>query len=719
MFNACLCLRDQHDVRLLALAALFCGCVISAAVFLLGQLGGPRYRERARAILMAGLGAAGLLTGAVLLLHLGGTAAPGDLPSAAAGAGSLAVPPRWMVLLLLTAAALSVCGMAVWASRMRSSREHRKRNRSEPAWRAILRSNLVVEFGVDGTVLWANERFLDAMGYSLNDIRGRHHRLFCSEEEAQSAAYSHLWTRLAAGGDGAGEYRRLDRNGNAIWLQATYNPVRGRDGRVERILKIASDITAAKLAAAVAAARLTSLDRSLAVIEFDTRGTIVDANDNFLALMGYRREEVVGRHHRIFCAPGEDTSAEYAAFWQKLGAGEHDGGVYRRLTREGREVWLQATYNPILGPDGRPVRIAKFATDVTAAKLANAEFEARSSAMDRSQAVIEFALDGTVLHANENFLAAVGYMLPEIVGRHHRMFCRPDLAASPEYTAFWQRLGAGSFDAGVYKRVAKDGSDVWLQATYNPILDPDGKPLRIVKFAIDITGAKERNAEFEGKVTAIDRSQAVIEFDLDGTILRANRNFTAAFGYAGEELVGRHHRVLCDKALAASDDYAAFWRRLGKGEFDAGRYRRHGRDGREVWIQATYNPILDAEGKPRKVVKIATDVTRQVRLEREIQVRLAEGERLQHVLEAQRATLNGTLQALDAIVVTIRSIAAQTNLLALNATIEAARAGDAGRGFAVVAQEVKKLARDTRMATEKAAAMILSRGDGVDRDKAA
>lgn len=327
-------------------------------------------------------------------------------------------------------------------------------------------------------------------------------------------------------------------------------------------------------------------------------------------------------------------------------------------------------------------------------------------AICRSQAVIEFALDGTILWANRLFLQVTGYTLAEIVGRHHRMFCTAGYAASPAYAAFWTKLARGEFEAGEYKRLGKHGRELWLQATYNPVFDFNGRPERVLKIASDVTSARLQSAETGGKIDAIDRSQATVEFALDGTILHANDNFLTAFGYGESELIGQHHRVLCDPTLVRSVEYRAFWDRLGRGEFDSGRYRRLGRDGRAVWIQATYNPILDAEGRPRKIVKIASDITREVTLEQEIQAQLKEGQRIQHELELRGNELHRTLGQLAAIASTIKGIAAQTNLLALNATIEAARAGDAGRGFAVVAQEVKKLASQTRLATEEAAGMM-------------
>lgn len=577
---------------------------------------------------------------------------------------------------------------------------------SEARLDALNRSEAVIEFSPEGIVIDANANFLRLVGYDRDGIVGQHHRVLCDAAYAASDDYARFWRSLAQGRFEGGTYRRLTRGGREIWLQATYNPVLDPEGNVVSIVKFASDVTEDRLRSAELEALTIAMRRSQAVVEFAPDGTILDANDSFLAVAGYARDDVIGRHHRMFCSPEEAVSLDYAAFWQRLGAGDFDAGIYKRRGKDGRSIWLQATYNPVLDPDGRPLKIVKFASDITAAKVRNADFEARSSAMDRSQAVVEFDLDGTIIGANPNFLETVGYTLDEVVGRHHSMFCDPDHARSVSYAEFWRKLAGGAFDAGLYRRVSKSGKDIWLQATYNPILDPEGRPVRIVKFALDVTDTKERDAENAGRDAAIDRSQAVVELALDGTILSVNRNFQTAFGYSREQLVGRHHRTLCDPAESQTRAYADFWKRLAGGEFDTGRYRRLAQSGREVWIQASYNPILDAEGRPRKIVKIASDVTRQVRLEQEAELRLAESERLQRSLDARRHSLQATIVELDAVVEAIGKIAAQTNLLALNATIEAARAGEAGRGFAVVAAEVKRLASDTRQATEQAVSMI-------------
>ncbi|GIE77321.1 hypothetical protein Aph02nite_32710 [Actinoplanes philippinensis] len=270
-------------------------------------------------------------------------------------------------------------------------------------------------------------------------------------------------------------------------------------------------------------AKVTALGRSQAVIEFDLSGTILEVNQNFLATMGYTREEVVGQHHRIFVPDQEARGPGYRDFWNRLSDGQYQGGVYLRVAKDGRPVWLRATYNPILGPDGRPVKIVKFAADITADRQRTAEFEGKIAAVSRSRAMIEFDMDGTILDANQNFLDTMGYTLDEIVGRHHRMFMPPGSADRQDYSDFWKRLGRGDFVPGEFKRMAKGDREVWLLASYNPVLGPDGRPSKVFKFAADITEEQHRTAEFRSKVAAISRSQAVIEFSLDGGMFTHSR----------------------------------------------------------------------------------------------------------------------------------------------------------------------------------------------------
>ncbi|WP_157125871.1 methyl-accepting chemotaxis protein [Pandoraea norimbergensis] len=370
-----------------------------------------------------------------------------------------------------------------------------------------------------------------------------------------------------------------------------------------------------------------ALNRVQAVIEFDLQGRVMHANDNFLQTLGYRLDEIQGQHHRMFCEPDYAASEAYRDFWAKLGRGEFDSGEYKRVAKGGREVWIRASYNPVFDANGVPYKVIKFATDVTADRARQAEFESKVRAIGVSQAVIEFQLDGTVLTANDNFLQALGYSLDEIKGQHHRMFCEPEYANSAAYRDFWARLNRGEFDTGEYKRIGKGGREIWIHASYNPVFDASGRPYKVVKFASDVTAQRRQTAEFEGKVRAMDLAQAVIEFNLDGTVITANDNFLKTLGYAFDDIKGKHHRMFCEPEYAASDTYREFWAKLNRGEFDSGRYKRIGRGGREVWIQATYNPILDMNGRPYKVVKFATDITQQVELEASVKRRAEDDQR--------------------------------------------------------------------------------------------
>ncbi|MES2192787.1 MAG: PAS domain-containing methyl-accepting chemotaxis protein [Pseudomonadota bacterium] len=479
------------------------------------------------------------------------------------------------------------------------------------------------------------------------------------------------------------------------------------------------------------AAKAAAIDKSQAVIEFDLDGTIVTANANFLGALGYALEEIRGKNHSIFIAPAERDSAAYREFWARLKRGEFQAAQYKRIGKGGREIWIQASYNPILDASGKPAGVIKFATDITAQKIRSIDDAGKIAAISRAQAMIEFEMDGTIITANDNFLAAIGYSLAEIKGKHHSMFLAPADRDSAAYREFWSRMHRGEYEAAEYKRIGKGGSEIWILATYNPILDEAGKPLKVVKFATDVTAQKLKAADSDGQIAAIDKSQAVIEFNMDGTIRTANPNFLDALGYTLAEIRGKHHSMFVAPAERDSSGYRQFWENLRAGQYQTAEYKRIGKGGREIWIQASYNPILDLNGKPFKVVKYATDVTAQARARkaaenarglieavaagseemsasiREISETMTKSRQNATMATAQvdaadlqAQKLNDATQAMGGIVELIGNITGQINMLALNATIESARAGEAGRGFAVVASEVKNLANQAREATD-------------------
>jgi methyl-accepting chemotaxis protein len=495
---------------------------------------------------------------------------------------------------------------------------------------AISKAQAVIEFSLDGIIENANENFLRTMGYRLDEIRGQHHSMFMDAVESQGPEYRIFWEALKRGESQTREFRRYGKAGREVWLQASYTPLLDGKGRPYKVIKVASDITEQKRLNANYQGQLAAIGRSQAVIEFLPDGTILTANENVLACMGYTLAEIRDRHHSMFVDEALKQSADYREFWAALNRGEYQNSEYKRFGKGGREVWIQGSYNPIFDASGKVYKVVKFATDVTAQKQLNANFQSQIQAINKSQAVIEFQLDGTILTANDNFLGLMGYTLAEIKDRHHSMFVDPAVKGSREYQEFWHALGRGEHHSAVYKRLANGGKEVWIQASYNPILNADGKPYKIVKFATDITEQTRLNADLHGQLEAISKSQAVIEFKLDGTILHANDNFLGAMGYSAAEIEGRNHSMFVDKDMRQSAEYREFWLALGRGEYQSGEFRRLGNGGREVWIEGSYNPIFDASGKPYKVVKYATDITDQITAQRE-HTKLQEEERLRAV----------------------------------------------------------------------------------------
>ncbi len=399
------------------------------------------------------------------------------------------------------------------------------------------------------------------------------------------------------------------------------------------------------------AALLSALDRAQAIIQFNLDGTIIDANDNFLDVMGYRLEEVRGRHHSMFADPAYAASHDYRMFWERLNMGEMQSAEYKRLGKGGKEVWIEASYNPVLGPNGRPYKVVKFAIDITRKKLQQADLNGQLEAIGKSQAVIQFNLDGTILDANENFLNAMGYRLEDIKGKHHSMFAEPTLASSPEYREFWQKLHRGEYQAAQYKRLGRGGKEVWIEASYNPIMDMNVRPFKVVKYATDVTTRRTESLNLANGVGDVVStvSSAAVELRASAesmvNIATQTSSRSTAVAAAAEEVSSNINTV-----VSASNQ-----------------------------LMVAINEVADQASQTMRQTKEAVSLVSDTK--RTINV------------------LADASKRIDTVVKLIQDIAWQTNLLALNATIEAARAGEAGKGFAVVAQEVKSLADQTAKAT--------------------
>jgi methyl-accepting chemotaxis protein len=431
--------------------------------------------------------------------------------------------------------------------------------------------------------------------------------------------------------------------------------------------------------------QMEAINKAQAVIEFNLDGTVITANDNFLKVLGYSLDEIKGKHHSLFVEPSYRASAEYQQFWRNLNDGKFQAAEYKRIGKGGKEVWIQASYNPIFDADGKPFKVVKFAIDVTATKMQNADYQGQIAAINKAQAVIEFNLDGTVITANDNFLKTLGYSLDEIKGKHHSLFVEPSYRASAEYRQFWRDLNDGKFQAAEYKRIGKGGVEVWIQASYNPIFDLNGRPFKVVKFATDVTVTKMQNSDYQGQIAAIGKAQAVIEFNLDGTVITANDNFLTTLGYRLEEIKGKHHSLFVEPSYRASAEYKQFWRDLNDGKFQADRFKRIGKGGKEVWIQASYNPIFDLNGRPFKVVKYATDVTAAVRQE-----------------EALKLTFAGVNQNAQSLSSASEELAANSQQMVSNAEETATQAGV----VSAAAEQVSKNVQTVATGTEEMSASI-------------
>ncbi|MGV2167067.1 methyl-accepting chemotaxis protein [Agrobacterium sp. 16-172Ci] len=444
---------------------------------------------------------------------------------------------------------------------------------------------------------------------------------------------------------------------------------------------------------------LAALSKSQAIIEFDLSGKILNANENFCRALGYELSEIVGRHHSMFVEPAVVSSQDYKAFWSKLSAGQFDQRQYKRIGKGGREVWIEASYNPVFRR-GKPVKVVKIATDITDRKLKAAEDAGKIDALSRAQAIIEFSPNGEVLTANENFLAALGYSLAEVQGRHHSMFCEPAYTQSSQYKQFWERLAGGDLVADEFMRLGKGGRKVFIQASYNPIFDLNGKVFKVVKFATDVTGRVENVEKLAQCLT--DLAEGDLAQSIDKPFIPSLERLRTDFNAASEKLK-RAMTLVSENAGAISS---------GSNEI---------RSAADDLARRTEQQAASIEETAAALEEITTAVNdSSLRAEEAGKIVARARDHAEHSGQVVRDAIGAMDQIekssreISNIIGVIDEIAFQTNLLALNAGVEAARAGEAGKGFAVVAQEVRELAQRSATAAKEIKSLINASGAQVE-----
>ena len=465
----------------------------------------------------------------------------------------------------------------------------------------------------------------------------------------------------------------------------------------QQLHDVLAQLKAKEREAAAMAAELEAISKVQAIIEFTLDGKIITANDNFLMMFGYSLDEVKGQHHSLFVEDELKFSHEYKALWDKLKRGEFEDISFKRLGKNAKEIWIQATYSIITNSNNQPIKIIKFVTDITRQKLNHANFVGQIEAIGKSQAVIEFAIDGTIITANDKFLDSLGYSLSEIKGQHHSMFVEPGYEVSVEYKQLWAKLKRGEYDANEYMRIGKNGKKVWIQATYNPIFDLNGKPYKVVKYATDVTARKQAISQIKDVLVSLSQGDLTqyVEGDLDGEF--------SIIGDAMNVLIDILNNMVDDIRSSSHNVYHSA-REIAAGNNELS----HRTETQASNLEETASAM---EELTSTVQQNSENATQASLLSSSVMERVVDGGDVVRNAIVAMSDIKKSSNKIADIISVIDEIAFQTNLLALNAAVEAARAGEQGRGFAVVAAEVRNLAQRSSAAAKEIKGLI---NDSVD-----
>ena len=475
----------------------------------------------------------------------------------------------------------------------------------------INKARCVIEFNAAGEITAINQNALYALNYSEIELLKQHHRVLISSEDASSISYKEFWEGLGNGITQSGSFKLKAKNGDTVWMQGYYAPVLNKNKILRKVVVYLTDITQSNNNLHLLQAEDEALNTSFGVVECSLDKKILECNDLFAQPLGYKQDELIGKPITDIVSPEVARSKEYQALWDALARGERQVTQIKRVSRNGNELWYQGTYAPIKTPEGKTFKVIIYSVDITEEKNRNANYEGQIQAIRKAQTVLEMDMNGVITDVNDVFCLTSGYQRSEIIGKNLTVLLNDKFRNSSELKEFWDRLKRGETVSGEFKLLGKGDKEFWISANYNPILDLNLKPFKVVKYGTEITQIKKERADNEGQLSSINRSIGKVEYDLDGLITKVNDIFCLQTGYSAGDLIGKHHDVLVTKTVITSSSYQDFWKKLNAGEFVSGIYETVGKDGKQVWLNASYNPILDENGKPYKVVHFAIDITQQ------------------------------------------------------------------------------------------------------------